>query len=190
MNILFIDNFDSFTYNLVDEFAKRKCEVMVYRNHTAMPVIEKVITAYRPQLVVLSPGPSHPRKAGICIELINRYFQQLPFLGVCLGHQCLIEAFQGKVSTCPEILHGKPSPVTHNGEGIFKDLANPFQAGRYHSLSVLKMAREFRITARTGEVIMGVQHKKYPLYGVQFHPESILTPLGGKIIANVLEVIK
>ncbi len=190
MKILLIDNFDSFTYNLVDEFAKRGCQVRVYRNRTELSILKDIINEFSPQLMVLSPGPSHPQKAGISIQLIQEYYWQVPIFGVCLGHQCLVEAFRGRVSSCPEIMHGKPSSIRHKGQGIFKNISNPFQAGRYHSLAVTRLPNEFEVTASSGEIIMGIQHQQYPLFGVQFHPESILTPMGGKIIANLLEVIK
>ena len=190
MNILFIDNFDSFTYNLVDEFEKRSCNVIVYRNDTEMEKIVKVIGTFRPKLIVISPGPSNPKNAGICLDVIMKYSGNIPIFGVCLGHQCIIEAFGGAVVRCSEARHGKPSLVYHQETGIFKDIENPFQAGRYHSLAGKEISDELVITAKTADgIIMGIKHINHITFGVQFHPESILTPLGGKIIDNCLEVI-
>lgn len=189
MNILFIDNFDSFTFNLVDEFAKRNCTVRVFRNNTAIAIIAAEIEVFKPKLIVLSPGPSTPQTAGICLKLTHRYHQTQPFLGVCLGHQCLVEAFHGKVGPCREIVHGKPSMIYHDGKGIFKNIENPLQVGRYHSLAALKVPEEFEISATFNGIVMAVRHRKLPLFGVQFHPESILTPQGGQIIENLLEII-
>jgi anthranilate synthase component 2 len=192
MNIFFIDNFDSFIYNLVDEFKKRKCDVLVYRNNTDIKLIDKVVKDFKPNLIVISPGPSHPRNAGICIKLIKNYFDKLPIFGICLGHQCIVEALGGKVERCPETIHGKPSQIMHDGAGIFSLIENPFQAGRYHSLYGEAIPEELEVSAETADrhIVMAVKHKKYNLFGVQFHPESILTPVGGKIIDNLLDIIK
>ncbi len=190
INILFIDNFDSFTYNLVDEFEKRKCNVLVYRNNTDMEVIGNVIEKFNPKLIVLSPGPSTPQKAGICIELVKKYCKKFPIFGVCLGHQCIIEAFGGEVDRCSETLHGKPSKIEHDGKGIFKNMENPFQAGRYHSLAALKVPDELEVSAKTKDIVMAIRHRDHDIVGVQFHPESVLTPIGGKIIDNLLEVVR
>ncbi|MCK5282695.1 MAG: anthranilate phosphoribosyltransferase [Nanoarchaeota archaeon] len=188
MNILFIDNFDSFTYNLVDEFEKRNCNVLVYRNNTDIEIIDKVIQKFKPRLIVISPGPSTPERAGISVGLIKKYYKAVPIFGVCLGYQCIIEAFNGVVEKCSETIHGKPSLINHNAEGIFKGLENPFQAGRYHSLIGSKIPDELEISAKTADknLVMAVKHKQYNLVGVQFHPESILTPAGGKIIENII----
>ena len=187
MKVLFIDNFDSFTYNLVDEFEKRKCEVLVYRNNIDMKKIEKVVEKFKPNLIVISPGPSAPKDAGNSIEIIKKYHKQIPIFGVCLGLQCIVEAFGGKVGRCVEIKHGKPSLIKHDEEGIFKGLPQNFQAGRYHSLEALEVPYCLEISARTSEknIVMAVRHKNGKTNGVQFHPESILTPLGGKIIENI-----
>ncbi len=190
MNILFIDNFDSFIYNLVDEFQKRSCNVLVYRNNTDMALIDNVITQFTPKLIVISPGPSTPRNAGICIPLIQKYYERIPIFGVCLGHQCIVEAFNGKVSKCKEIVHGKPSLIQHDGKGIFNGMNNPLQVGRYHSLAAVKMPLQFELTAHKDDIVMAIRHKQFPVIGVQFHPESILTPSGGKIIENILEIMR
>jgi anthranilate synthase/aminodeoxychorismate synthase-like glutamine amidotransferase len=186
-----IDNFDSFTHNLVDEFEKRDCKVYVYRNNVGMKNFEKIMKKIKPKLIVISPGPSTPKNAGISISAIKKYAGKIPIFGVCLGHQCIIESFNGVVNRCKEVLHGKPSKVTHDKKTIYKNIENPFQVGRYHSLSGLKIPNELEISAKTSNnVVMGVRHKKYFVEGVQFHPESILTPSGGLIIENLLEGLK
>ena len=191
MNILIIDNFDSFTYNLVDEFEKRDCRVFVYRNNIGLENFEEIVKKINPKLIVISPGPSAPKDAGISIDIIKRYSGRIPIFGVCLGHQCIIEAFNGIVGRAPEVFHGKPSKITHDNKTIYKNIENPFQVGRYHSLAGLQIPEELVISAKSEtNVVMGVRHKKLFVEGVQFHPESILTPCGGLIIENLLEEIK
>ena len=191
MNILMIDNFDSFTYNLVDEFEKRNCKVYVYRNNISFENFENIIKNINPKLIVISPGPSAPKTAGISINVIRRYAGKIPIFGVCLGHQCIIEAFNGVVDKAPEVFHGKPSKIIHDNKIIYKNVGNPFQAGRYHSLAGLKISDDLVVSAKTdNNVVMGVRHKNFFVEGVQFHPESILTPSGGLIIENLLEEIK
>lgn len=190
--VLFIDNFDSFTYNLVDEFEKRDCEVMVYRNNIDMKMIDSVIKKFRPRLIVISPGPGIPRQAGNSIEIIQRYHKTIPIFGVCLGHQCIIEAFDGRVSRASEIVHGKSSSINHDNEGIFKGIESPFQAGRYHSLAGVDIPYCLEISARTDDrdIVMAIKHKEHDVIGVQFHPESILTPVGGLIIENIINKVR
>ncbi len=190
MNIFLIDNFDSFTYNLVDEFEKRNCNVLVYRNNVDLKVIDAEIKRFKPRLIVISPGPGTPEKAGNCIEIIRKYGKKISIFGVCLGHQCLIEAFCGKVGKAPEIVHGKSSKIKHDSRGIFEGLENPFQAGRYHSLVGVSIPYCFEVSARTTKmnIVMAIRHKELKLIGVQFHPESILTPNGGKIIENLIKM--
>lgn len=191
MNVLFIDNFDSFTYNLVDEFVKRECLVEVYRNNVPMDKMKKFISKFKPDLIVISPGPSTPKNAGNSIDMVKAYSGKIPIFGVCLGEQAIIEAFGGKVGQAFETVHGKPSMIHHNEKGIFRQLSNPFQSGRYHSLSGQKIPVSLEVTAKSdSEVIMGVSHKEFFVQGVQFHPESILTPSGGKIIENILRMVK
>ena len=186
-----IDNFDSFTYNLVDEFEKRNCKVHVYRNNIGMENFKRIVQKIKPKLIMISPGPSTPKEAGISIPSIKEYCGKIPIFGVCLGHQSIIEAFDGIVGRAPEVLHGKPSKIRHDGGTIFKGLENPLQVGRYHSLAGLKIPEELEISARSeSDVVMGVRHKKFFVEGVQFHPESILTPSGGLIIENLLAMIK
>ena len=190
--VLFIDNFDSLTYNLVDEFEKRDCEVLVYRNNIDMKTIDSAIKKFKPKLIVISPGPGTPRQAGNSIEIIQRYHKEIPIFGVCLGHQCIIEAFEGKVSRAVEIVHGKPSTIQHDNEGIFKGIENPFQAGRYHSLAGTDIPYCLEISARTADkdIVMAVRHKENEVMGVQFHPESILTPIGGLLIDNIISKVR
>lgn len=191
MNVIMIDNFDSFTYNLVDEFEKRNCRVLVYRNNIGMKNFRELMSKSKPKLIVISPGPSSPKDAGISIDVIKEYSGKIPIFGVCLGHQCIIEAFNGVVGRAPEVCHGKPSRVTHDSQTIYKNLGNPMQVGRYHSLAGIRIPEELSVTAKTDTgIVMGVRHKKYPVEGVQFHPESILTPSGGLIIENLLGQIR
>jgi anthranilate synthase/aminodeoxychorismate synthase-like glutamine amidotransferase len=186
--VLFIDNFDSFTYNLVDDFCKRECEAKVYRADTELDELERVAEEFEPDLLVISPGPGTPDTAGVSIQAVDYFKDKLPIFGVCLGHQVIVQYFGGKVGHAPEPMHGKPSRVTHNGEGVFAGVENPLQAGRYHSLCALELPDGLEKTAEFEGVVMGARHKELPIFGVQFHPESILTPAGGKIIENVLSI--
>jgi anthranilate synthase/aminodeoxychorismate synthase-like glutamine amidotransferase len=186
--VLFIDNFDSFTYNLVDDFCKRDCLAKVYRADTGLEELQRVTSEFEPDLLVISPGPGTPDTAGVSIQAVDYFKDKLPIFGVCLGHQVIVQYFGGKVGHAPEPMHGKPSRVTHNGEGVFAGVENPLQAGRYHSLCALEVPDCLEKTAEFEGVIMGARHKELPIFGVQFHPESILTPAGGKIIENVLSI--
>ncbi len=189
-DILFIDNFDSFTYNLVDEFKKRGANVDVFRNNVPLDHVSSVIGETDPDLVVLSPGPSTPEHAGNCVPLIQRHMNEVPIFGVCLGEQSIIEALGGTVGKSIETLHGKASSIHHDGKGLFNGLDNPFSAGRYHSLSGQNIPDELEISARTpSDVVMGIRHRTEDLVGIQFHPESILTPAGGRIIENALSLV-
>src|SRR3989344_2915385 len=191
MNILMIDNFDSFTFNLVDEFEKRNCKVFVYRNNISLDYFKNIAEEIKPSLIVISPGPSTPKDAGISIDVIKNYSGRIPIFGVCLGNQAIIEAFGGKVGKAPEVFHGKPSKIIHDKKNIYKNLDNPLQVARYHSLCGLKIPDSLEITSRTDNgIVMGVRHKKYFVEGVQFHPESILTPDGGIMIENLLGELK
>ncbi|MEK6957532.1 MAG: gamma-glutamyl-gamma-aminobutyrate hydrolase family protein [archaeon] len=191
VKVFFLDNFDSFTYNLVEEFEKRGCRVEVYRNDVPMKKIREIISGFGPDLIVISPGPSNPANAGNSMPVIKEYSGKIPLFGVCLGEQAMIEAFGGKVGKAVETIHGKPSMVSHDGKGIFQGLSNPFQAGRYHSLAGEKIPGVLEVTAKSESgIIMGVRHKKHVSFGVQFHPESILTPEGGLMIENVMKMAK
>lgn len=186
--VLFIDNFDSFTYNLVDDFCKRNCQARVYRADTELEELRQLAAEFDPDLLVISPGPGTPDTAGVSLEAVGYFKDKLPILGVCLGHQVIVRYFGGKVGHAPKPMHGKPSRITHNGKDIFAGIENPLQAGRYHSLCALELPDCLERTAEFGRVVMGVRHKELAIFGVQFHPESILTPAGGKIIENILSI--
>lgn len=185
-----IDNYDSFTYNLVQYLGELGAEVEVYRNDQITP--EKVF-AKQPQGVVISPGPSDPDHAGICLALTQKAADEgLPLFTVCLGHQTVGQVFGGKVIRAPHPMHGKVSEIFHKGEGVFKGLPSPFEATRYHSLIVEKESLPdcLHITAETDDgIIMGLQHKDKPIHGVQFHPESIATQHGHDILKNFLDTL-
>lgn len=182
--ILVIDNYDSFTYNLVQYLYEWEPNVRVFRNdHITVAQIEELA----PDAIVISPGPGTPRQAGVSMETIRRFAGRIPLLGVCLGHQCIGEVFGGNVVRADRLMHGKTSPMIHDGKNIFKGLKNPFDATRYHSLLVEKksLPRDLIVTAWTKEgEIMGLRHRSYPVEGVQFHPESILTTEGKKLLKN------
>jgi anthranilate synthase/aminodeoxychorismate synthase-like glutamine amidotransferase len=182
--LLMIDNYDSFTYNLVHLFEELGAEVRVFRNDA---ITADEAEALAPSHLVVSPGPGRPEDAGVSVELIRRLGPTTPTLGVCLGHQAIVQAFGGEVGQARALLHGKASEVEHDGEGVFAGLPQPFDAGRYHSLAATRVPDELEVTARTpdGEV-MGVRHKTLPIEGVQFHPESVLTPLGPRLGKNFL----
>ena len=188
--ILVIDNYDSFTYNLVHYLNELGAETLVYRNDA----LSAADALARPaDGVLLSPGPCTPNEAGICLELIERAPENLPILGVCLGHQAIGQVFGGEVVRAQSLMHGKTSLIHHTGKGVFEGLKNPFTATRYHSLSVKKetLPEVLEVTAWTddGEV-MGFQHKTRPIFGVQFHPESIATECGHELLANFLRLAK
>lgn len=190
--VFVLDNYDSFTYNLVQYLGELGAEVVVRRNDQ---VTVKEVKALRPERIVISPGPCTPHDAGISIDLFRQLSGQCPILGVCLGHQALGAAFGGNVIRAPQIMHGKTSPVKHDGRTVFKDLQSPFTATRYHSLIVEEksLPSELEISAWTTEhdgsrTIMGLRHKKLPVEGVQFHPESVLTSAGKRLIANFLKM--
>jgi anthranilate synthase component 2 len=186
--VLFIDNFDSFTYNLVDDFAKRQCETKVYRADTKIEDLEAVADEFDPDLLVISPGPGNPSTAGVSLEAVERFKDRLPMFGVCLGHQVIVQYFGGRIGHAPEPMHGKPSRISHNEQGLFRGIENPLQAGRYHSLMAQELPACLEKTGEFEGIVMAVQHRELPIYGVQFHPESILTPAGGKIIQNMLNL--
>lgn len=188
IKVLFIDNFDSFTYNLVDEFGKRDCPTKVYRADTAMEEIIKVSEQFAPDLLLLSPGPGTPDKAGVTLSALDHFKDKLPIFGVCLGHQSIVQYFGGRVGHAPDVMHGKSSRIIHTSKGVFEGLENPLHAGRYHSLCATELPECLEETAAYEGVVMGIQHKTLPIYGVQFHPESILTPTGGKIIENIIKI--
>jgi len=185
--ILVIDNYDSFTYNLVQYLGELGAEVSVYRND-AIDVAE--IRRLAPSHLVISPGPGNPDDAGISNQVIRELGPSIPLLGVCLGQQCIGQVFGGRVVRAPRLLHGKTSPIYHYGDGLFQGVPSPFEATRYHSLIVDKpLPPELEVTAFTREgELMGLVHRQHPIYGVQFHPESILTASGKQILRNFLEL--
>ena len=186
--ILVIDNYDSFTYNLVQYLGELGAKLEVFRNDK---ITVGRIKKMRPAKIVISPGPGKPSDAGISEEVIAVFGKTTPILGVCLGHQAIGEAFGGRIVGARSLMHGKTSKIYHDGKGIFKGIRNPFEATRYHSLIVERKSfpKALKITAETKDKeIMGLVHKKYPIYGVQFHPESILTLEGKKLLKNFLEI--
>ena len=183
-----IDNYDSFTYNLVHFLGELGAEMAVHRNDAITP--EQVL-ALAPDGIVLSPGPCDPDRAGICLDLVKLAAGKLPVLGVCLGHQAIGQAFGGRVVRAPKMMHGKLSAIHHDGTGLFAGLSSPFTATRYHSLMLdpATLPRCFEVTARTEDgLIMGVAHREFPLFGVQFHPESIASEHGHDVLANFLRL--
>ena len=184
--ILLIDNYDSFTYNLVQYFGVLGCDVVVKRNDEITIVEAK---AFAPDRICISPGPGRPEDAGISNEVIRELGPEIPVLGVCLGHQCVGAVFGGEIVSAPRLMHGKTSPVRHNSAGVFADLPNPFDATRYHSLIVRRetLPASLEVTAETAEgEVMGLRHRDYPIHGVQFHPESVLTAEGMRLLRNFL----
>lgn len=184
--ILVIDNYDSFTYNLVQYLGEMQVELRVFRNDQ---ITVDEIRAMKPARILISPGPCSPREAGLSNEVIRTFGPEIPLLGVCLGHQCIGYTFGAEVVVNYRMMHGKTSPIKHDGRYLFKGMPNPFSAIRYHSLVIRResMPECLEITAETDEgEIMGVRHKTFPIWGVQFHPESILTENGRKILENFL----
>lgn len=184
--LLVLDNYDSFTYNLVQYFGELGCEAVVRRNDQ---VSIGEIAELKPMHICISPGPGRPAEAGVSNEVVRRFAPSVPLLGVCLGHQCIAEVFGGRVVRAERLMHGKTSEIHHDGSGVFADLPNPFSATRYHSLIVAPedLPGELEISAKTAEgEIMGLHHRNFPLHGVQFHPESILTAEGKKLLQNFL----
>jgi len=189
MKVLMIDNYDSFTYNLVQYLQVLGAEVMVRRNDQ---ITLEEIKEIKPKGIVISPGPCTPKEAGVSVDVIKTFYRDLPILGVCLGHQSIGFAFGGRIVRAKRLMHGKISEITHTGKGIFKGVPSPFRAVRYHSLVIDKdsLPEVLEVTAwsEDGE-IMGIQHKEYPLFGVQFHPESVLSEHGMDILRNFLKEV-
>ena len=184
--ILLLDNYDSFTYNLAQYLGELGCQVEVHRNDK---ISVEEIAKRKPEKIVISPGPCTPQEAGVSVELVERLAGKFPILGVCLGHQAIGAAFGGKIVRAPRLFHGKTSEIRHDGKSIFRKLPNPFTATRYHSLIVERktLPRELTVTAETSDgIIMGFRHRRFPLEGVQFHPESVLTTSGKQLLQNFL----
>ena len=187
MKILLIDNFDSFTYNLYHYLSSLKCDVEIYRNNQ---ISIAQIKKGKFNKIVISPGPGNPSQAGNCINLVKYFYKSTPIFGVCLGHQIIGQVFNSKIIQAKKLMHGKTSLINHTGKGIFKGIKKTISGTRYHSLIIDEktIGKDLIITARTDDkIIMGIMHKKYNVHGVQFHPESIKTPMGLRLINNFLE---
>jgi anthranilate synthase/aminodeoxychorismate synthase-like glutamine amidotransferase len=184
MRVLVVDNYDSFTFNLVQYIGELGAEPIVVRNDELAPEDTDALT---PDRLVISPGPGRPEDAGYSVDYVRHLGAAIPTLGVCLGHQAVAVAFGGTVERAPEPRHGKTSPITHDGRGVFKDLPNPFTATRYHSLATVDLPAVFEVAARSEDgVVQAVRHRKLPITGVQFHPESVMTTAGKELLANFL----
>tara|TARA_X000000368_G_C22747754_1_gene586929 strand:- start:58 stop:624 length:567 start_codon:yes stop_codon:yes gene_type:complete len=186
MKILLIDNYDSFTYNLYHYLSSQKCKVEVYRNDR---INIKQIKSKKFNKIVISPGPGNPNQAGSCINIVKYFYKSIPILGVCLGHQIIGQVFKSKIIGAKKVMHGKTSLIKHTGKGLFKGIKKLMYATRYHSLIIdrKKLGKDLTITAETNDkIIMGIMHKKYNIHGVQFHPESIKTKDGMKLLKNFI----
>jgi anthranilate synthase component 2 len=187
MKIYLLDNFDSFTYNLVDQFRSLGCEVVIYRNDVSADyVAEKLMNETGKKALVLSPGPGAPHEAGCMMELIGKVAGKVPMLGICLGHQAMVEYYGGKVERAPFVVHGKASPTFHNGQGVFANLPSPLPVARYHSLVATKVPDCLDVLATTDDMPMAILHPQHQAMGFQFHPESILTTLGSQLLTQTL----
>jgi len=189
MKLLVIDNYDSFTYNLVQLFGETDDVDLVVKRNDEIALDE--VKNLKPDRICISPGPGRPENAGVSSDLIREFGPKIPILGVCLGHQCIAQVFGGEVVRAERLMHGKTSEIRHQHRGVFKNLAEPLEATRYHSLIVKResVPDSLEITAETDEgEIMGLQHRQFPIHGVQFHPESILTTEGRKLLANFLRI--
>lgn len=187
MRVLVLDNYDSFTFNLVQYLGELGADPVVIRNDVMPP--EEAFQEHAPERLVISPGPGVPEDAGFSVDFIKTLGDRIPTLGVCLGHQAIVAAYGGVIRRAPEIRHGKTSDISHDGHGLFEGLSNPFVATRYHSLAGFDLPPELEVSATSEDgVIQGVRHTSLPVYGVQFHPESIMTIEGKKLLANFLEL--
>ncbi len=186
-NILFLDNFDSFTYNLVDQFRILGHEVKVYRNDCNLEQLVKTALELPETILALSPGPGTPEEAGILLSLIERLKNKCPIIGICLGHQALIQAFGGKVIHAGEVLHGKISRIDHDNQAMFEGLQNPMPVARYHSLMGTELPQELIVNANYKGIVMAIRHQTLPICAFQFHPESILTVQGSKLLQQSIE---
>lgn len=185
-DILLLDNVDSFTYNLVDQLRASGHQVVIYRNQIAADLIIERLQHMEQPVLMLSPGPGTPSEAGCMPELLQRLRGQMPIIGICLGHQTIVEAYGGHVGQAGEILHGKASAITHDGEGMFTGMDNPLPVARYHSLVGSNIPAELIVNARFGDMVMAVRHDEHRVCGFQFHPESILTTQGARLLEQTL----
>jgi anthranilate synthase component 2 len=186
MTVVFLDNFDSFTYNLVDEFARRGAHVVVFRNDVPVEHVVAAATAGGPRLLVISPGPGTPDAAGSCLDVVRQALGRVPVFGVCLGHQALVRALGGTVGRAPAAVHGKASLIRHRPSPLFEGIPNPLPVGRYHSLVATDLPPDLEPIAEADGLVMAASHRRAPALGVQFHPESVLTVAGGPMIDNVI----
>ena len=186
--IILIDNYDSFTFNIYHYISEFNEKIKIFRNNKI--TINEIIKI-KPKAIIISPGPGRPKEAGICINLIKKTYKKIPILGICLGHQAIGEAFGGRIITSPKIMHGKISDIEHNKHAIFKNISDIFKATRYHSLIIKNnsLPDKFEVIAKSNSIIMGIAHKKFKIFGLQFHPESIGTEVGKKILKNFLDII-
>lgn len=185
-DILLLDNVDSFTYNLVDQLRASGHQVVIYRNQIAAEVIIARLQQMKQPILMLSPGPGNPADAGCMPELLQRLRGQMPIIGICLGHQAIVEAYGGHVGQAGEILHGKASSITHDNQGMFAGMANPLPVARYHSLVGSNIPEGLTVNARFGDMVMAVRHDEHRVCGFQFHPESILTTQGARLLEQTL----
>jgi anthranilate synthase component 2 len=190
IKVLMIDNQDSFTFNLVDELKMQNCQLSIYQNYVSVDVIESLYEAGEIDMILLSPGPGNPESAGCCLELVNRLIGKVVIAGICLGHQVIISSLGGDIGQYASVVHGKSSSITHTKTGLYANLQSPMNVARYHSLSAQEVPSPLEITAQCEGIAMSVASDELGLYGLQFHPESILTIHGQQIISNLLTEVK
>jgi len=190
LKVVMIDNQDSFTFNLVDELKLQNCQLRIFQNYVNADVIEQLYEAGEIDLLLLSPGPGDPQSAGCCLELVNRLKGKVVIAGICLGHQTIIESLGGDIGQFASVMHGKSSSITHNQQGLFAGLKTPMNVARYHSLSAQEVPEPLKVTAECDGIAMAVSSESLGLYGLQFHPESILTIHGQQIISNLLTEVR
>ncbi|MFT5451949.1 MAG: anthranilate synthase component 2 [Enterobacterales bacterium] len=190
IKVLMIDNQDSFTFNLVDELKMQNCQLSIYQNYVSVDVIESLYEAGEIDMILLSPGPGNPDSAGCCLELVNRLIGKVVIAGICLGHQVIISSLGGDIGQYASVVHGKSSSITHTKTGLYANLQSPMNVARYHSLSAQEVPSPLEITAQCEGIAMSVASDELGLYGLQFHPESILTIHGQQIISNLLTEVK
>lgn len=186
-SVLIIDNYDSFVHNLADEFHRVGMQTQVFRAQAPLATVLDAIRQQQVQALVFSPGPGTPQQATLCLALLQHAAADLPILGVCLGHQCIVTHFGGRVEIMPSVCHGKQAKITHQAQGLFRNLPSPLTVARYHSLGSVDAGDELIVDASLGEMVMAVRHRQRPIYGVQFHPESIMTPHGRDLVKAFLQ---